>query len=81
MFETDHGIIVACDVKTLEELKNLVEATAPVNGIVGYKIGFILGLNYGLRNVVEAIKENAHTGLIGDKKIFIFPIPQDHHLL
>jgi orotidine-5'-phosphate decarboxylase len=76
MFETDYGVIVACDVKTLEELKSLVEATAPVSGIVGYKIGFILGLNYGLANVVEAIRELTDLPVIYDHQKASTDIPE-----
>lgn len=66
MFELNHGIIVACDIKTIEELKNLVQATCSVRGVVGYKIGFILGLGYGLKNVVSTIKEITDTPIIYD---------------
>lgn len=76
MFETDYGIIVACDVKTLEELKQLVQLTAPVNGIVGYKVGFILGLNYGLSNVVEAVREITDLPVIYDHQKASTDIPE-----
>lgn len=66
MFKTNHGVIVACDVKTLEELEKLVRATSSVRGVVGYKIGFILGLGYGLKNVVSAIKEITSMPIIYD---------------
>ena len=75
MFDIDHGVIVACDVKTLEELKNLVAATAPVKGIVGYKLGFILGLNYGLANAVETIKEITDLPVIYDHQKASTDIP------
>ena len=75
MFETDHGIIVACDVKTLEELTSLVSTTANVNGIISYKIGFILGLNYGLKNVVEAIREITDLPIIYDHQKASTDIP------
>jgi len=76
MFETDYGVIVACDVKTLDELKNLVDVTAPVRGIVGYKVGFILGLNYGLANVVEAIKNVTDLPVIYDHQKASTDIPE-----
>lgn len=65
MFKSKYGVIVACDVKTLEELKRLVQATQ-MEGIVGYKIGFILGLKYGLDNVVSAIREFSDLPIIYD---------------
>lgn len=76
MFETDYGVIVACDVKTLEELKTLVNATAPVRGIVGYKVGFILGLNHGLANVVEAVREFTDLPVIYDHQKAGTDIPE-----
>ncbi len=76
MFSLNHGVIVACDVKTLDELKKLVEATSSVNGIVGYKIGFILGLNYGLRNVVETIRELSDLPIVYDHQKASTDIPE-----
>ena len=76
MFETDYGVIVACDVKTLDELKKLVEVTAAVNGIVGYKIGFILGLSYGLANVVETVREFTDIPVIYDHQKASTDIPE-----
>ena len=55
MFEKNHGIIVACDVDNVEILKNLVEKTYDIEGVVGYKIGANLALQYGLRNIMEEI--------------------------
>ena len=76
MFSLNHGVIVACDVKTLEEVKKLVETTSSVNGIVGYKVGFILGLNYGLRNVVEAVRELSDLPIIYDHQKASTDIPE-----
>ena len=55
MFEREHGVIVACDVDDLEKLKELVEKTYGIEGIVGYKIGANLALQYGLKNIMEEI--------------------------
>jgi orotidine-5'-phosphate decarboxylase len=76
MFEKDYGVIVACDVKTLDELKKLVEATSSVNGIVGYKIGFILGLSYGLKNVVLTIRKVSKLPVIYDHQKASTDIPE-----
>jgi orotidine-5'-phosphate decarboxylase len=76
MFDLKHGIIVACDIKTLDELKNIVKATASVDGIVGYKVGFILGLSYGLKNVVEAIREFTNLPVIYDHQKAGTDIPE-----
>ena len=76
MFILDHGVIVACDVKTLDELRQLVEATSGVRGIVGYKIGFILGLSYGLKNVVSLIREKSELPIIYDHQKASTDIPE-----
>lgn len=57
MFEKDHGIIIACDVK-LNRLKEIVEKTEDIEGVVGYKIGSNLAIEYGLRNVIEEMNTN-----------------------
>ncbi len=76
MFGLKHGVIVSCDVKTIEELRNLVRETCSVKGVVGYKIGFILGLNFGLRNVVLEIKDIAGMPVIYDHQKAGTDIPQ-----
>lgn len=55
MFEREHGIIVACDVENIEKLRYLVEKTYGIEGIVGYKIGANLALQYGLKKIMEEI--------------------------
>jgi len=56
MFEREHGIIVACDV-AIEKLEELVEKTYGIEGIVGYKIGANLAIEYGLKNIANEIKK------------------------
>ena len=55
MFEREHGIIVACDVDDMDALKKLVDATCGIEGVVGYKIGANLALQYGLKNIMEGV--------------------------
>ena len=55
MFEREHGIIVACDVDDMEALKELYNVTHDIEGIVGYKIGANLALQYGLKNIMEEV--------------------------
>ena len=76
MFKTNHGVIVACDVKTIEQLRKLIESTSYVKGVVGYKIGFILGLGYGLKSVVDAIREITDLPVIYDHQKAGTDIPQ-----
>ncbi len=55
MFDKEHGIIIACDVSDLKKLKELVEKTKGIEGVVGYKIGGNFALKYGLKNIVDEI--------------------------
>ena len=61
----DRSVIPACDVATIEEFEKLVEATAPVEGIGGYKIGFELGY-LGLAKVVETARKHTDKPIIFD---------------
>ena len=66
IIERDRSVIPACDVSAIEEFEKLVEQTADVEGIGGYKIGFELGLGYGLENVVGAAKKHTSKPIIYD---------------
>lgn len=76
LFDLNHGIIIACDVRTIEELKKLIEATSDLKGIVGYKPGFMLGLNYGLPAVVEAIRDYSDLPIVYDHQKAGTDIPE-----
>lgn len=60
------SVIPACDVETIEQFEALVKETADVEGIGAYKIGFELGLNYGLPRVVETARKHTQKPLIYD---------------
>lgn len=75
IFKSNYGIIPACDVKSLDQLEKLVKSTCMVEGIVGYKIGAILGLKYGLYSVVEKIKSSTDLPIIYDHQKFGTDIP------
>jgi len=49
-------IIPACDVGTLDQLGKIVRVTKDDPNVRAYKVGFDLGLGYGLGPVVDAIK-------------------------
>jgi len=66
LFNTNHGVIVSCEVKTIEELKKLVAATCSVEGVVGYKHGFMLGLGFGLKTVVDVMRDITDLPVIYD---------------
>jgi orotidine-5'-phosphate decarboxylase len=62
----DHGVIVACDVNSLYELGELVDATRDVAGVEGYKIGNTLGLQSGLADAVDVVTDRTHKPVIFD---------------
>ena len=57
---------MACDVPTIEDLQELVKKTSHVDGVGGYKIGFELGLGYGLGRIVETIRKHTDKPVIYD---------------
>jgi len=62
----DRSVIPACDVETLEQFEELVKQTTDVEGIGGYKVGFELGLGYGLPKVVETARKHTDKPIIYD---------------
>lgn len=65
----DRSVIPACDVETLEQFEKLVQATADVPGIGGYKIGFELGYGgkgWGLADVVDTARKYTDKPIIFD---------------
>ncbi|MEK6945306.1 MAG: orotidine 5'-phosphate decarboxylase / HUMPS family protein [Nanoarchaeota archaeon] len=66
IIERDRSVIPACDVETLEQFEELVKQTADVDGIGGYKIGFELGLGFGLPNVVATARKHTDKPIIYD---------------
>lgn len=66
IIKQERSVIPACDVSTLEEFETLVKDTAPVKGIGGYKVGFELGLGYGLGKVVKTARKYTSKPIIYD---------------
>ncbi|MDO8556072.1 MAG: orotate phosphoribosyltransferase [Nanoarchaeota archaeon] len=62
----DRSVIPACDIETLEQFETLVQSTADIEKIGGYKIGFELGLEYGLPTVVRTARKHTDKRLIYD---------------
>jgi orotidine-5'-phosphate decarboxylase len=62
----DKSIVPACDVATLDHLRALVKATADLEGIGAYKLGFTLALRYGLPSVVKEIRALCDKPIIYD---------------
>lgn len=76
LFDLKYGLIPACDVNRLEDLKRLVESTCTIEGIVGYKVGAILGLKYGLRAIAEIVSTYTDHPIIYDHQKFGTDIPE-----
>lgn len=70
LFKSKYGIIPACDVQDTRDLVRLVDETSDIDGIVGYKVGALLALKYGLSKIYEEI--SAYTDL---------PVIYDHQKL
>jgi len=66
VIDRDRSVIPACDVETLEQFEELVKQTTDVPGIGGYKIGFELGLGFGLPAVVAAARKYTNKPIIYD---------------
>lgn len=66
MFNRRYGIIIACDVSNLGVLSQLVRVGETSKVVVGYKIGFALGLRFGLSNVVKTIRSISNHPIIYD---------------
>jgi len=62
----DRTVIPACDMRTLEQFEELVKTTADIDKIGGYKLGFNLGLRYGLPQVVRIARKYTDKPLIYD---------------
>jgi orotidine-5'-phosphate decarboxylase len=62
----DRSVVVACDVKAIEDLRRLIEQTCDIEGIGGYKVGSILTIRYGLLTLVQVIREFTDLPVIYD---------------
>ncbi len=62
----ERSVIVACDVLTLKELDNLVSSTCDIVKIGGYKVGFALGLEHGLKRIVRTIRKRTDKPIMYD---------------
>lgn len=74
------SIVPACDVPTIEKLRELVEATHDIDGIGAYKIGFSLALKYGLKTVVDELRKTTTKPLIYDHQKAATDIPDTGEL-
>jgi len=75
LIKENRSIIPACDFKSLETLETLVKETGKMDGIGAYKIGFSLGLRYGLPKVTELIRRHTDKPVIYDHQKGMTDIP------
>lgn len=59
-------MVPACDIHNIHKLERIIESTCRVKGIVGYKIGCILGLTYGLLPLVQVVRKYTDLPIIYD---------------
>jgi len=52
------SVILACDVPDLRKLKDVVVATSDIPGIGGYKVGLELVIQFGLKELVQTIRQH-----------------------
>jgi orotidine-5'-phosphate decarboxylase len=76
LFHLERGVIPACDVYDIKTFRTLIEATCNLEGIVGYKIGALLGLTYGLPQLVSIVNEYTDLPVIYDHQKAGTDIPQ-----
>ena len=57
LIAADAGIIPALDLDDLDRMRRIVEATAPIPGVVGYKLGAVVALRHGLGRAIAVVRE------------------------
>jgi orotidine-5'-phosphate decarboxylase len=72
----ERSIIIACDVKTMEEFRKLIEQTYDIEGVGGYKIGSILAIRYGLPKLVQLVRGLTDLPIIYDHQKAMTDIPE-----
>ncbi|MFH1222493.1 MAG: orotidine 5'-phosphate decarboxylase / HUMPS family protein [Candidatus Micrarchaeota archaeon] len=70
----DRSLIIACDVD-LQKYEELLKATADVDAVGGYKVGFYLGLKYGLPRIVEIARKYTDKVIMYDHQKAATDIP------
>ena len=65
IIEIGRSVIPACDVP-IQKLEEIVRETADIEKISAYKVGFFLGLRYGLPETVDTIREYTKKPVIYD---------------
>lgn len=66
LVKAEHGIIIAADVSTIDDLRKLAKLGGQVDEVVAIKLGFSLALRYGLLTLVSTVKEVSHLSILYD---------------
>ncbi|MEW6709275.1 MAG: orotidine 5'-phosphate decarboxylase / HUMPS family protein [Candidatus Riflebacteria bacterium] len=75
MSKKEFRFIPALDVLDLETVEKIAEKTGKSNLVYGYKLGFSLGLTYGLGRVVDLIRRHSEKPIIYDHQKAATDIP------
>lgn len=76
MFEQHSGIVLACDVESLDALSSLAKLSEHAPTVVGFKVGFSIALRFGLSRAVEVIRVSSDLPIIYDHQKAGTDIPQ-----
>ncbi len=63
---SSHGILIALDMESLDQMRKVVEQTTSVAGVIGYKVGLTATLRLGLGSAVRRLREFTDLPLIYD---------------
>lgn len=63
---TTHGIILALDMESLDDMQRIVERTSAVEGIAGFKVGLTAALRLGLAGAVRHLRKVTNLPLVYD---------------
>ena len=75
MADKRYGIIPALDITDLTDIQSMIEEIDDLDIIYGYKIGFSLGLGFGLPRVVDSIRSISTKPVIYDHQKAATDIP------
>jgi orotidine-5'-phosphate decarboxylase len=64
--KTTHGILIALDMESFDDMRRVVEATTRIEGIVGYKVGLTAALRLGLGGAVRHLRAVTELPLVYD---------------
>lgn len=66
IIKISRSVIPACDVASIKQFEKIVKETAEIEKIGAYKVGFELGLQFGLPKIVKATRKHTDKPIIYD---------------